>query len=881
VPTLLEQMRLLRPDLPLYVVSEFPVEDGHWIPYHPGRSLARNLEQCRWVLRGKKIRLAGLILQPRMPYWGLRLIALRIGGLRTVFFNENLDHFMLRPRSFGVMVRHLLWRAKNLVRWELSPGGATYTLLWRLAHPKAFLRPCLLRMGRLAGLWTKWQKSMRTRAPLPLPKADRVEPGISVIVPTRNGKHLLEELLPGLLPELAGRDWELIVVDNGSEDGTAEWLETHYRNVTLVRHPIALSFAKAVNFGIARSRQSHVLMLNNDMVVEPGFLAALEQAFHAVPDLFCATAQILFPPGERRQETGKAVMPTHPGKMDFPVRCELPLEGEDHSYVLYGSGGCSLFDAVKLKQLGGLDEAYQPAYVEDLDLGFRGWQQGWPTVFVAGAKVVHKHRSTTSRYYSEDALARVLERNYLRFLSSAVRAPDVFGRLWGASLERLNARAAQQAGDAVAQWALGQSVKTLEWAQHPGGVVEPEDRILALCSGDVALFPGRKPTGRPVVLVASPYLPFPLSHGGAVRMFNLMRCAAQQYDQVLVAFADELAPVPAELLALCQEIVLVRRHGSHLRPLTSRPDTVEEFDSLAFRAALVRSVRKWKPEVAQLEFTQMAQYAGECDPARTILVEHDVTLDLYAQLLERGEDWETRQQYERWVRFERKAWGEVDAVVAMSEKDQRSVRARRVACLPNGVDLERFTASAAEPELGRILFIGSFAHLPNVLAVDFFLREVFPLLHCSLHVIAGSRHQYFLDRYQDRVRPPLRQPGVEVEDFVADPRPAYRRASIVVAPLLASAGTNIKVMEAMAMGKAVVSTPSGVNGLEDLRDGHDVVIAATGPAMAQAIERILANQDLRRQLEQNARRTVEQRYGWPAIAERQSELYESLRASTA
>ncbi|MBK5293372.1 MAG: glycosyltransferase [Acidobacteriia bacterium] len=940
IPTLLDEMRQIRPDLPLYVVSEFPVpefpspeflsKDGQWIPYHPGRSLSQNLNHCRWVLRDKKIYLAGLILQPRMPYWRLRLMAVIMGGWRTAFFNENLHHFMLRPRSLGVIARHLLWRGKNLVRWELRPGGAVYTFLWRLWHPKAFVRPCLYWMGRMAGVAARWRKSMRTET-CELPKPDRVEPGISVIVPSRNGKHLLEELLPGLLGELAGREWELIVVDNGSEDGTADWLEQHYREVTLVRHPIVLSFSRAVNFGIARSRKSHVLMLNNDMVVEPGFFAALEQAFVAVPDLFCATAQILFPPGERRQETGKAVMPPGLKKLDFPVRCETPLEGEDHSYVLYGSGGCSLFDAVKLKQLGGLDEAYQPAYVEDLDLGYRGWQQGWPTVFVAGAKVVHKHRSTTSRYYSEEQLARVLEVNYLRFLAGTVRAPELFGKLWRASLDRLDGRASRMEGDAVAQWALRQSIRALEWALRPGSgpmlaqraLAAPphragsrkEERILALCSGDVAVFPGQRRTGRPVVLVASPYLPFPLAHGGAVRMYNLMRCAAEEYDQVLISFADQLAQAPEELLAVCQEIVIVRRHGSHTRPLSARPDVVEEFDSLAFRAALRQSVRKWKPAVAQLEFTQMAQYAVECAPAPVILVEHDVTLDLYAQLLQGGEDWETRQQYERWVQFEQKAWGEVDVVVTMSEKDRRGVQGRRVECLPNGVDLERFRPASSleaqrarreppssngtpvpsgaeapfcassleeEPEAGRILFIGSFAHLPNVLAVDFFLREVFPLLPLGkLHIIAGARHQYFLHRYQDRVRPNLEQPGVEVDDFVADPRPAYRRATVVVAPLLASAGTNIKVMEAMAMGKAVVSTPAGVNGLEDLRDGHDVVIAATGPEMARAIEALLRDRDLRRRIEQRARQTVEQRYGWPAIARRQRELYESLRASTA
>ena len=70
-------------------------------------------------------------------------------------------------------------------------------------------------------------------------------------------------------------------------------------------------------------------------------------------------------------------MPLAPKAGEFPVTCIEPIEGEDHTYVMYGSGGCSLFDTGKLRQLGGLLETYEPAYVEDLDLGFRGWQRGW------------------------------------------------------------------------------------------------------------------------------------------------------------------------------------------------------------------------------------------------------------------------------------------------------------------------------------------------------------------------------------------------------------------------------------------------------------------------------------------------------------------------
>lgn len=362
-------------------------------------------------------------------------------------------------------------------------------------------------------------------------------------------------------------------------------------------------------------------------------------------------------------------------------------------------------------------------------------------------------------------------------------------------------------------------------------------------------------------------------------MYNLMRRAAEHFDQVLVAFAGERPEAPRELLEICCEIVLVSRSGSHLLPSTHRPDIVEEFDSPAFHAALRQTARKWKPAIAQLEFTQMAQYAADCAPAKTILVEHDITLDLYQQLLAQGDDWELRRELDRWIPFETAAWRDVDRVITMSEHDRGLIAKQgHPFCLPNGVDLLRFQPSSQPLEPRRLLFIGSFAHLPNLLAVDYFLRDVWPRLEPLqpvLHIIAGSRHQYFLDRYQDRVQVDLAQPGIEVEDFVADVRPAYERAAVVVAPLVASAGTNIKIMEAMAMGKAIVSTPDGIHGL-DLHPGRDVIVASTAAEMADAIGELFENPSMRQSLEREARRTVERDFDWDVIAERQTELYREL-----
>jgi GT2 family glycosyltransferase len=741
------------PELPLVVVAEFEPHCGEWIPWHVLRSDSANLAAIKAALRNRRIVQAAVVLSPAAPFEKMRAVASAIAPGKVTAYDESLKPVTLAgyrlSRVFAAMGSP---RTRKWLRRLLHPGDAEVPVRARLAIYRS-------------------RKTRARAADPPVVSTSELPKGITVVIPSRDGKDLLAALLPALVPQVS--PGEIIVSDNGSTDGTSKWLAETYPAVKVIESASPLSFARAVNAGIEAARFHRVLLLNNDMVVEPCFIEALRGAFDRVPDLFCATAQIFFPPETRREETGKAVW-RREGPLDFPVRCDDPVPGEDLTWVLYGSGGCSLFDTAKLRALGGVSEVYEPAYVEDMDFGYRAWKRGWPSVFCASAKVEHRHRATTSRFYSAAELDAFVEINYLRFLVHAVGSPALFQQLWVEAIRRLQLKESIRALRGVPEIGPLSPAAT-------GPLTEPE--ILALGNGDVAVFPGQRlDPSLKTIIVASPYLPFPLSHGGAVRIYNLMRCAASEWTQILVVFCDGLAPPPRELLEICGFVILVRRHGTHYRRDTTRPDTVEEFDSETFRAVLKQAVRQWKPDLVQLEFTQMAQYAEACAPAKTILVEHDITFDLAQQLVNsRPGDWELEQQLQKWREFETAAWRKVDCVVAMSGKDRAAVTAKEVACLPNGVDTARFQSFEGEPEPGRLLFIGSFAHLPNVLAIEFFVREVWPLLGPGfvLHIIAGLHPERF------PLSVDLRQPGIELEGFVSDVRSAYSRAEIVLAPLTA------------------------------------------------------------------------------------------------
>jgi glycosyltransferase involved in cell wall biosynthesis len=254
-----------------------------------------------------------------------------------------------------------------------------------------------------------------------------------------------------------------------------------------------------------------------------------------------------------------------------------------------------------------------------------------------------------------------------------------------------------------------------------------------------------------------------------------------------------------------------------------------------------------------------------------VLVEHDVTADLMAQVLARRPSLSAWWDWWRWRRFERAALRNARSVVVMSEKDRELAGLPAAVVIPNGVDLDRFTP-AQECAAKRILFVGSFRHFPNVRAWRFFLEQVWPLLagidDLSVTVIAGPHPELYCDTS------PI-DPRIEIHGYVEDVRPHYERASVVVVPTLESAGTNLKALEAAAMGRAIVSTPSGVAGL-GLVHGESAWIDSDATGFAGGVRRLLEDPQLRSRLAASARAHVERHYGWAALARLQVDLWREL-----
>ncbi len=392
------------------------------------------------------------------------------------------------------------------------------------------------------------------------------------------------------------------------------------------------------------------------------------------------------------------------------------------------------------------------------------------------------------------------------------------------------------------------------------------------------------------ILFLSPTVPFPLTDGGRIRVFNLLKQIAQKSDVTLLALETQPTDADgvAELQALGIEVHLVPNaptlprvsFGTLAKAFFKRqPITVARYDVPTYRGKLRTLLANETFDLVHYEMFHVAQFHTETD-LPSVLSQQNVDSAIWRRLC--SETANPFYKFAYWTqqlafqRYERLLSPKFDAVTCTSDIDA-AVFAQHcpkdaIEIIPNGVDVTHYQPDFAAEAPAHLIYIGSMDWYPNEDAVAFFADEVFPRIQEKVPDVAFS---IVGGNPSGRVQKLAERDGVLVTGRVPEIKPYFAEATVFVVPLRIGSGTRLKILEALAMGKAIVSTSVGAEGL-DLRDGEEIFIADEPVAFADAVTRLLTDVELRRRIGENGRARVEQDYDWRRIGEKLHGLYESL-----
>jgi len=399
---------------------------------------------------------------------------------------------------------------------------------------------------------------------------------------------------------------------------------------------------------------------------------------------------------------------------------------------------------------------------------------------------------------------------------------------------------------------------------------------------------------KPRLLFLCQSLPFPPDGGVHIRTYNTLRLLARDFEITALCFfrASERATSQQvergvsgltpfgqiEAFPIPQEHSRFRLLLDHLASvLTWRAYTVRAYESREFRKRLRDLLSTRRFDLVHVDSLDLVTYLPMLNGLPVVCVHHNVESALLQQRAAtagalagsyiRLQAHLTRREEKRWC-------PRVALNVAVSANDRDSLHSiapeGRFIVVPNGVDTQAFRPGSIER--GGIVFVGGYSWQPNRDAMEYFCRDILPILRadgCDVDVT-------WVGRVPERARREyVQRYDVSLTGYVDDVRPIVQNAACYVVPLRLGGGTRLKILDAWAMGKAVVSTAVGCEGL-DARDGQNILIRDTAETFAEAVRWVLKDPVLRQKLGNGARKTATSVYDWEVIGKSMLAHYVSL-----
>jgi len=792
-------------------------------------------------------------------------------GANGKFFSEGVRRASIIKRiGFG----YLSWKTLSIL------------MLWLMTLPVAFF---LMIVFQIEGLLTRNIRKVRSSNTAP---ADTLRPPVSVVIPNYNGKELLAECLPSVIAAVSKAPFgsEVIVVDDGSCDGSAKFLLEEFRQIRVIPLHVNQGFGKACNAGVSSAKNRVVILLNSDVMVKENFLFRLTEHF-IDEKVFAVQPKILA--WDEDSLNGGANFP----EMIYGYfLIENEAERQRTDYVdepcpnFYAIGGAMAFDRVKWEMLEGFDSLYAPFCWEDIDISYRALKRGWKVLYESRSEVIHKHHATLSKVFKSSYKKQIERRNELLFtwknLHDYDRVTRHFLFLPGHLLYRFFID-----GNRYLLSVLKAVSKTISVLRRR----VKEKKYAVVCDREImqqmtSSYKHRhlKQRTKPAVLVLAPFSPYPPSDGGRLRVYTLIRLLSYRYDFHLLSFIEnnEQALCFPELKKVCKTVDFVLRANEHkslfnvLKDWVSLPFHYIGFSTNAMKNKLREVLELQQPDIVQTEFSLMSPYLGLNREFPSIYIEHDISIISGNSYNPPFKGWKRLIEYiDRFatLRLEKKSCRLADCVVTVTDVDRHILRQHvpeaRIETVSTGTDLDYFSREYKGVANRNIVFVGSMGHFPNVDASLYFCAKIFPRIKeefpDAAFTIVGSGRNAEVSSLAEN------NPFIRVTGYVEDVRPYIDEAEVFVAPMRKGAGIKGKLLEAMAMCKPMVTTSIGSQGI-GIEPERDFLLADDPDVFAKQVLRLFRNPELKRSLAVNAKKICREHYDWRIKAGQMEKIYESL-----
>ena len=380
---------------------------------------------------------------------------------------------------------------------------------------------------------------------------------------------------------------------------------------------------------------------------------------------------------------------------------------------------------------------------------------------------------------------------------------------------------------------------------------------------------------------------FPTNTGGRIRTLNVLRYLAKWHDVTYLCnlesgeeqHCDAMRELGLRLETIPWKSPSIGEFKFYfalaMNFLSPEPFNVAKDNNPALRARAEQLVAQENYDLVICDFIFMVPIAKELACRGRLLFQHNVEAQIFERYVETASNWLRRivmsTQWKKMVRFEKNAGKYFDAVIAVSDQDreqfERDYGWTHVHVIDTAVDVDFFQPREEEIH-DQIAFVGSMDWLPNQEGVEWFVQKVWPIVMQeypdTVFKIVGRNPSRQIQALADEA-------GVEVLGTVPDVRPYLDQAAVVVTPLLVGGGTRIKIFEAMAMEKPVVSTSIGAEGLK-VEDQNHILLADSVADFAEAVKRLLKSQATRQQIGQAARALVCEKFSAEPVARQFDEI---------